>query len=174
MKKTFRSLAILALSAWAVAASAAVYVPTDQAVAPRSPLVSQTFDLPMHGVVSYTGGAKNVPTKKIDADKMADARTPDKVMVDARTPAVTQADANKLFGKTVDSRTPAMFQASAQGAKNDVDVGGHQQVAQTGFSPPALHLKQVGSQYLAKIETGRVTPQPSTDVGARSRMAVVI
>ncbi len=173
MKKTFRSLAVLAATAWAIAASAAaVYVPTDQG-AQRSYIAMQTSDLRIHSVASYTGDAKNAPTKKIDADKMADARTPDKVMVDARTP-VALADANKLFGKTVDSRTPAMFQASAQGAKNDVDVGGHQQVAQTGFSPPALHLKQVGSQYLAKIETGRVTPQPSTDVGARSRMAVVI
>lgn len=163
MKKTFRSLTTLALSAWAVAASAAVYVPTDQAVAPRSPLVSQFTDHSKQDMASYTGDTKNAPTKK-----MADARTPDKVMA-SRTPAVTQADAHMLFGKTVDSRTLAMFKASAQGAKkHDTDVGGDQQVALTGSSPPSLHLKQVW------IETGRVTPQPSTDVGARSRMAVVI
>lgn len=174
--KTSRSLFGAMLAACILAASAAsattVYVPTDQGAAQRSPLVSQTSDLPMHGLVSYTGEAKNAPTQKIDADKMA-GRTPDKVTA-SRTP-VALADANKLFGKTVDSRTPAMFQASAQGAKkHDVDVGGDQQVASVGSSPPVQGLEQVGSQYFAMIETGRVSIlQPSTDVGARSPVVVI-
>jgi hypothetical protein len=153
MKKTSRSLigAILATaaSAWALAASAAtVYVPTQDHV-PRSHMAVQTTDQPALGMAS---NAKDALTSKNQVDKMADTRTPDKVVA---------------------SRMPATFQAMVRGEKRYIGVG--EQVALVGSSPPLTwRLKQESSsRYVKFVDAAAVKksiPQPLTPVGARSQV----